>query len=233
MVYLCRYCDPELSTASNRTGHEHHFHLGLPTYQCSLCEFTSRKISNLEQHMRTEHSRFTNCCRSCHRGFNDSHLYAQHMNSMQSLPDFGEEFEPRGTLTESAFNGLLRTFKTTDADEALDLETFMRAQKPRTDSLLNEQLCHGPQKVQLCAKLQLIMYHNDKPDNAEGERIEIYANSPMTPVYANGLTIAAYCGMVEKLMRILMTIASMGSGWVLEKVLKVDVKFARLLRSTY
>ena len=49
----------------------------------------------------------------------------------------------------------------------------------------------------------------------------------MTPVYANGLTIAAYWGMVEKVMSVLTTFASMGSGWVLEKVQKNDVKFAR------
>ena len=103
----------------------------------------------------------------------------------------------------------------------------MLAQKPRIDSLIKEQLSHGPQKFQLCAKLQLIKYHNDQPDNAEGERIEIYANSLMTPVYANGLTIAAYWGMVEKMMSVLTTFASIGSAWVLEKVLKVYVKFAR------
>ena len=70
-------------------------------------------------------------------------------------------------------------------------------------------------------------YNNDQLDNSECERIEIYANSFLTPVYANGLTIAAYWGMVEKMMSVLTTFASMGSGWVLEKVLKVDVKLPR------
>ena len=51
------------------------------------------------------------------------------MNSVHSLLVFGEEFEPRYTPRESAFNGLLRTFETTDADEAHDLETLMRAEK--------------------------------------------------------------------------------------------------------
>ena len=54
------------------------------------------------------------------------------MNSVHSLPVFGSEFEPRDTLTERAFNGLLQTFETTDADEARDLETFMRAQNPES-----------------------------------------------------------------------------------------------------
>ena len=158
IVYSCRYCDSSLSTASNRTRHEHYFHpdeLGLPTFQCSLCEFISRKISNLEHHMRTEHWRFTNCCHSCHLGLNDTRLYPQHINSVHPPLFFDKEFEPRDTSTESAFNGLLRTFETTDADEASDLETFFRAQKPRIDILINEHLCHAPQKVQLCAKFFL------------------------------------------------------------------------------
>ena len=134
------------------------------------------------------------------------------MNSVHSLPVFGEEFEHRDMPTESAFNGLLRTFETTDADEARDLENFMRVKKPRINSLINEQLCHGPQKVQLCAKLQLIKYNSDQPDNAEGERIDIYANSLMTSVYANGLTIAACWGMFEKMMSVLTTFALMGTG---------------------
>ena len=75
--------------------------------------------------------------------------------------------------------------------------------KPGFDSLIIELLCHGPQKVQLFAKLQLIKYHNGQPDNSKDERIEIYANSIMIPVYANGLTIAAYWGMVEKTMSVL------------------------------
>ena len=110
---------------------------------------------------------------------------------MHSLPVFGEELEPKDTPAKSAFNGLLQTFKTFDADEACDLENFMRVQKLKIDSLINEQLCRGPQKVQVCAKLQLIKNHNDQPDTAEDERIEIYANSLMTRLYANSLTIAA------------------------------------------
>ena len=95
MTYPCRYCDSVLSTRGNRSRHETKFHpdeMKLPTYHCSLCEFTSRKMSEPEQHMRTELSRFTNCCRVCHLGFNSSYLYAQHARSVHSNPVFGAEF---------------------------------------------------------------------------------------------------------------------------------------------
>ena len=67
-------------------------------------------MSPLEEHMRTVHSKFTNCCRSCYLGFNNSHLYAQHMSSLHSLPVFGEEFLPLQIPFQSAFNGHLQTF---------------------------------------------------------------------------------------------------------------------------
>ena len=49
----------------------------------------------------------------------------------------------------------------------------------------------------------------------------------MTPAYANGLSDEAFWQLVEKTMSVLATFNSLGSGWILEKNLKVDVKFAR------
>ena len=98
MGFQCRYCDSILSTKGNRSRHEHKFHpdeIGLPVYQCLLCEFTCRKISLLEEHMKTAHQRFTNCCQSCLLGFNDCHLYVQHMTSVHHLPVLGEQLQPR------------------------------------------------------------------------------------------------------------------------------------------
>ena len=98
MVYSCNFCSATFCTRGNRSRHQHKFHpddVGLPVYNCSLCVFNSRKLFELEQHMRTCHSKFTNCCRSCFMGFNDAHLFAQHMNSLHSLPVFGPEYQPK------------------------------------------------------------------------------------------------------------------------------------------
>ena len=94
MGFQCSYCDSILNTKGNRSRHEHKFHpdeIGLPVYQCSLCEFFCRKISLLEDQMKTAHQRFTNCCQSCLLGFNDCHLYVQHMTSVHHLPVLGEQ----------------------------------------------------------------------------------------------------------------------------------------------
>ena len=106
------------------------------------------------------------------------------MTSVHHLPVLGEQFQPQDTPLESAFNGVLRSFESTETEESNDLENFMRIQKLKIDTLISEQLTQGPQKVQLCAKLRLIKVLHDEPDIPEDDRIEIYANSLMTPVYA-------------------------------------------------
>ena len=42
-------------------------------------------------------------------GFNDAHLFAQHINSLHLLPVFGPEYQPKAATAETAFNGVLHT----------------------------------------------------------------------------------------------------------------------------
>ena len=149
MDFQCRYCESILSTEGNRSRHEHNYHpdeIGLPVYKCSLSEFTWRKISLLKEHIKTAHEQFTNCCQSRLLGFNNFHLYVQHMTSVHQLPVL-EQFQPRDTPSESAFHGVLRTLESVEAEESNDLENFMLIQKSKVDSLISEQLTQGPQKV--------------------------------------------------------------------------------------
>ena len=105
----------------------------LPNYHCSLCEFTSQKLSELEQHMRTQYSRFTNCCRACHQGFNSSHLYAQHARSVHSIPVFGAEFQNKPADDKMAL--------------ARDLQAVMTFKQEGIQELIDQKLSTGPQKV--------------------------------------------------------------------------------------
>ena len=187
MTFAFRYCDSVLSTRWNRSHHETKFHpdeMKLPNYHCSLCDFTSRKLSELEQHMRTEYSRFTNCCRACHLGFNSSHLYAQHARSVHSIPVFGAEFQPTQPPDQSAFNGSLQSYSIEPTDDevvlARDLQAFMKFKQERILELIDQKLSAGPQKAQFSAELQLLKQFRE-PDE-DDERITIFSNSLMTPV---------------------------------------------------
>ena len=105
--------------------------------------------------MKSAHQRFTNCCQGCLLGFNDCHLYVQHMTSVHHLPVLAKHFQPRDTPSESVFRGELRKFESTEAEESNNLENFMRIPKPKIDTLISYQLTQGPPKVQLCAKFGL------------------------------------------------------------------------------
>ena len=230
MVYSCNFCSATFSTRGNRSRSQHKFHpddVGLPVYNCSLCAFNSRKLSELEQRMQTCHSKFTNCCRSCFMGFNDAHLFAQHMNSLQSLPVIGPENQPKDATAETAFNGVLQTYEIANNTADRDLESFMLNQRSAIVTLIEQRLSQGPQKVQFAVKVQLLKLHQDENSTETEERIEIYANSLMTPIYVEGFTDELYWSMLEKMMAVLSTFASSGSGWVVEKIIKLDVKFAR------
>ena len=95
-------------------------------------------------------------------------------------------------------------------------------------------LIQGPQKVQFAVKVQLLKLHQDENSTETEECIEIYANSPMMPIYVEGLTDELYWSMVEKMMADLSTFVSSESGLVVEKIIKLDIKFARnrLIRLT-
>ena len=177
--------------------------------------------------MRTCHQKFTNCCRSCYMGFNDTRLFAQHMSSLHSLPVFGDQFQPTQAPAETAFNGTLQSYHlpASPTQANTDLIQFMLQHKPQIDSLIEQKLSQGSQKVQFSAHLQL--RKPSQNEDQEDELIEIYANSLMTPVYSQGLSSETFWTMVEKMMIVLTTFASNGSGWVLEKVIKIIVNFAR------
>ena len=106
-----------------------------------------------------------------------------------------------------------------------DHESFMLNQRSAIATLIEQGLSQGPQKEQFAVKAQLLKLHQDENSTETEERIEIYANTLMTPIYVEGLTDELYWSMAEKMIAVLSAFASSGSGWVVEKISKLDVKF--------
>ena len=150
-------------------------------------------------------------------GFNEAHLFAQHMNSLHSLPVFGPEYQPKEDTAETAFNGVLQTYKIVNNTADRDLESFMLNQRSAIVTLIEQRLSQGPQNVQFAVNVQLLKLHQDENATETEERIEIYANSLIAPIYVDGLTNELYWSMVEKLMAVWSTFASSGIDWVVEK----------------
>ena len=103
----------------------------------------------------------------------------------------------------------------------------MLNQRSAIATLIEQQLSQGPQRVQFSVKVQLLKLHQDENATEMEERIEIYSKSLMTPIYVECLTDELYWSMVKKILACFSTFASSGSGWVVEKIIKLDIKFAR------
>ena len=108
--------------------------------------------------------------------FNDTRLFAQHMSSLHSLPVFGDQFQPTQAPAETAFNGTLQSchLPPSPTQANTDLAQFMLQHKPQIDSLIEQKLSQGSQKVLFSAHLQL--RKPSQNEDQEDELIEIYAN---------------------------------------------------------
>ena len=128
------------------------------------------------------------------------HLYAQHARSVHSIPVFGAEFQPTQSPDQSAFNGSLQSYSIEPTDDEMvlsrDLQEFMKFKQERIQELIDQKLSADPQKAQFSAELQLLKQFCEPDEN--DERITIFANSLMTPVYAEGLSNDNFLEMVEK-----------------------------------
>ena len=107
---------------------------------------------------------------------------------------------------------------------ARDLQAFMKFKQEWIQELSDQKLSAGPQKVQFSAELQLLKQFRE-PDK-DDERIPIFANSLMTPAYAEGLSNDNFVEMVKKMLAILFT-CLFWKWWLLEKVLRVNINFAK------
>ena len=88
----------------------------------------------------------------------------------------------------------------------------------------------GPQKFQFSAEFELLK--DFRGPEEEEERIKIYANSLQTPVYAEGLSNADFSSTVEKMLAVLFTFDSSGSGWMVERVIRINVNFSKYRPAT-
>ena len=66
----------------------------------------------------------------------------------------------------------------------------------------------------------------DKP--TQNELVDIYVNSLMVPILADGLADGILYEMVDRMQSVLHLFASHGSGWVLQQVVRLFIKFGKM-----
>ena len=91
--------------------------------------------------------------------------------------------------------------------------------RPQIDQLVSENVNRTSQKMQLVLRTEL-----SKPTN--GEETELFLRSHMVPVYGNTLPQNDFLAAVDKMINTLFTFTASGSGWILDKIIELDIKFA-------
>ena len=91
--------------------------------------------------------------------------------------------------------------------------------KPQIDQLVSENINESAQKVQLVAKVEL-----SKP--TKGDETSIFLRSDMRPVYGTSIPQDVFLAMVDKMINTLFTFTASGSGWLIDKIVQLDINFA-------
>ena len=247
--YKCNFCPILFTFKTNRTRHERNFHAmekGIPIYMCNDCPFTSLLLSSLEQHFISTHESIANLCEYCNLGFVSNNELNNHMITLHSLPvatsnntasiSKNETIAPNMNvndieLHESAFNGTLKTFLI-PGDDSVDILKFMSKHKEQIQNLILANGFQWPQKVQFSLNLSLqkpsVINDEDLNNPTQNELVDIYDNYLMVPILSDGLADGTFNEMVDRMQSVLHSFASHGSGWVLQQVVRLFIKFGKM-----
>ena len=101
----------------------------------------------------------------------------------------------------------------------------MQSKRAQIEEIIEQKISSGPQKFQFSAELSFFKPKHDTDE--DGENLVVFANSLLTPVIAGGISNDDFALMVEKMMAVLFTFVSSGSGWQLDRVIRLHLNFAK------
>ena len=187
--------------------------------ECDVCHKMELSVALSDQHFRAKHgTQLQKMCVYCGVAFDDAQTFFKHLLEKHDLPPPIDSIKEKTKPISSAFNGALKVFKIIGSGEN-DLMQFMNDVKPQIDQLVSENVNHTSQKMHLVLRTEL-----SKP--TKGEETELYLRSHMVPVYGNTLPQDDFLAAVDKMINTLFTFTASGSGWILDKITELDIKFA-------
>ena len=98
----------------------------------------------------------------------------------------------------------------------------MNSSRYHINELIRQKTLEGPQKVQLSLSITLT-----KGINEEEKHVTIYANAEMQIVYTDALSEEQFFESVQHIVNVVSMYATSGSGWIIEKVEKLEIRFAK------
>ena len=254
----CHLCDAVLGSAKNlrrhkKTVHNLHAPIAAARVKCNDCleEFSS--VAETIQHIEIDHGKSANYI-SLEK--NQSHMNNRHglpvwdsdagststggggggggSNETIAIEGSSTTRVPQNTrsiLNESqtAFNSSLKKYQLNFDENENDLLDFMMRNKEVIDDFIIEHSQNGSIKVQFSVEVSLMKHltvENDKEPNVE--KITLFLTTEMVRVNYGGLEQGQYIEMVEHMLNSINCFASHGSWWIIERISKVTINFAKL-----
>ena len=183
------------------------------------CHKVELSIALMEQHFREKHgTQLEKVCVYCAIGFNVAENFYKHLTEKHGLPPPVDPEREKTKPISPAFDGALKVFTIPGSGEH-DLLQFMTGPKPQIDQLVSENVNKTGRKLQLVLKVELL-----KP--IKEEAIEVFLRSAMTPVYSTSVPQPDFLNAVDKMTNTLFTFTASGSGWIMDRIVELEVKFA-------
>ena len=226
MTQPCEICAKELADKRSLRRHKQRVHgvqPDFPALECSTCGFETHNILIMNQHSRWEHGgEVQNQCAYCPLVFNNQSNFHQHLKNVHGLPVWNRgQGNNQAVPVNSAIRGALEIYEI-EGNDHTDVLSFMNSTRYHLNELIRQKTLEGPQKVQLCLIITLT-----KGVNEEEKHVTIYANAEMQIVYTDGLSDEQFFESVQHIVNVVSMYATIGTGWIIEKVEKLEIRFAK------
>ena len=215
-----RTCDKCQKTFPNKNSlrkHRRHVHK-IPAYlfvaECNVCHKIELSVSEMDKHFHENHgTQLEKMCVYCGVGFDNPEQFYKHLIEKHDLPPPADSGRKISKPISSAFDGALKVFKIDGSGEN-DLMQFMNDVKPQIDRLVCENVTRTGRKLQLV------------PSRLKERKQNSSSGLQWYQCTAQNLSQADFLTMVDKMVNTLITFTASGSGWMLDKILELDVNFA-------
>ena len=150
LSFSCKFCNAKFTFRTNRNRHQRNLHpdeIGVPVYRCEHCDFTSRDLLTLEQHLGNQHNQLVQCCLSCYIGFDSADRFPTHIRDQHGLSSRTSETSRR--TTETAFQGTLQVFTIDGTEVDQDLMDFVLNNRDITTNFINSEVSNAAKKFSL------------------------------------------------------------------------------------
>ena len=231
----CTICQKKLADKRSLRRHMttvHKQYVQTSRFECDECAFAHEKVIELETHMIQQHnSKHPRYCLYCNNFYVDNLKCMEHMNKNHGLPVWNADLENNpssGILpSEQAFGGVLKTYDIPVGEHEIDLLRFMRSKRDEIENVVQLNTQKSAQKLQFSALVQLTKPTSDENIKSQPDRIKIFVNSKMQRVDFTGLSKSCFAGMVEQMLLSLNNFASHGSGWTVDSIDNVELRFVK------